>query len=64
MYCQLGQVNAGLECGIGIDNFVDWEAGDALEAFKTVQKHQTLEEASASIVGALEEVGIGNNTRI
>ncbi|KAK1362377.1 Tr-type G domain-containing protein [Heracleum sosnowskyi] len=52
------EASAGLECGIGIDNFADWEAGDTLEAFNTVQKHQTLEEASATIVAALEEVGI------
>lgn len=58
IYCQLGQVSAGLECGIGIDEFNDWEAGDTLEAFNTVQKNRTLEEASATMVAALEEVGI------
>ncbi|WOH00757.1 hypothetical protein DCAR_0520132 [Daucus carota subsp. sativus] len=52
------EVSAGLECGIGIDDFNDWEAGDTLEAFNTVQKNRTLEEASASMVAALEEVGI------
>ncbi|KAK1399242.1 Tr-type G domain-containing protein [Heracleum sosnowskyi] len=52
------EVSAGLECGIGIDDFNDWEAGDTLEAFNSVQKNRTLEEASASMVAALEEVGI------
>ncbi|KAL1820830.1 hypothetical protein ACET3Z_015699 [Daucus carota] len=52
------EVSAGLECGIGIDGFNDWEAGDTLEAFNTVQKHRTLEEASASMATALEELGI------
>lgn len=52
------EVSAGLECGIGIDDFNDWEAGDILEAFNSVQKNRTLEEASASMVAALEEVGI------
>ncbi|KAK2968702.1 hypothetical protein RJ640_005889 [Escallonia rubra] len=52
------EVNAGLECGIGIDDFNDWEVGDILEAFNTVQKKRTLEEASASMTAALEEAGI------
>lgn len=52
------EVNAGLECGIGIDEFGDWEVGDTIETFNTVQKNRTLEEASASMTAALEEVGI------
>lgn len=52
------QVSAGLECGIGVDDFSDWEVGDIIEAFNSVQKNRTLEEASASMVAALEEAGI------
>ncbi|KAL3613716.1 hypothetical protein CASFOL_041790 [Castilleja foliolosa] len=52
------EVNAGLECGIGIEGFDDWETGDAIEAFNTVQKKRTLEEASASISAALEKEGV------
>ncbi|KAL6999778.1 hypothetical protein U1Q18_000934 [Sarracenia purpurea var. burkii] len=52
------EVNAGLECGIGIDDFDDWETGDILEAFNKVQKKRTLEEASATMAAALEGVGI------
>ncbi|KAK6132440.1 hypothetical protein DH2020_033817 [Rehmannia glutinosa] len=51
-------VNAGLECGIGIEEFDDWEEGDKIEAFNTVQKRRTLEEASASMSAAVEEVGM------
>lgn len=54
----LRQVNAGLECGIGVEDFDDWEEGDRIEAFNTVEKRRTLEEASASIAAALEG-GVG-----
>ncbi|KAG8364820.1 hypothetical protein BUALT_Bualt18G0038400 [Buddleja alternifolia] len=52
------EVNAGLECGIGIEEFDEWEEGDIIEAFNTVQKKRTLEEASASMSAALEKAGI------
>ncbi|XP_011082825.1 translation initiation factor IF-2, chloroplastic [Sesamum indicum] len=52
------EVNAGLECGIGIEEFGEWEEGDIIEAFNTVQKKRTLEEASASMSAAIEEVRI------
>ncbi|KAF2314473.1 hypothetical protein GH714_026801 [Hevea brasiliensis] len=52
------EVNAGLECGIGMENYDDWEEGDIIEAFNTVEKKRTLEEASASMAAALEEAGI------
>ncbi|POO03233.1 Translation initiation factor aIF-2, bacterial-like [Trema orientale] len=50
------EVNTGLECGIGVEDFNDWEEGDTVEAFNTVEKRRTLEEASASIAEALEGV--------
>ncbi|KAI4320678.1 hypothetical protein MLD38_034132 [Melastoma candidum] len=52
------EVNAGLECGIGSEEFDDWEEGDVVEAYNMVEKRRTLEEASASMAAALEEVGI------
>uniref|UniRef100_A0A5B7ACD6 Translation initiation factor IF-2, chloroplastic n=1 Tax=Davidia involucrata TaxID=16924 RepID=A0A5B7ACD6_DAVIN len=52
------EVNAGLECGIGMDDFSDWEVGDIIEAFNRVQKKRTLEEASATMAAAVEGVGI------
>ncbi|RWW42410.1 hypothetical protein BHE74_00052044 [Ensete ventricosum] len=52
------QVGAGLECGIGVNDFDDWEAGDVIEAFNTVIKQRTLEEASATVTAALVGAGI------
>ncbi|KAK7324406.1 hypothetical protein VNO77_27942 [Canavalia gladiata] len=52
------EVNAGLECGLGLEDFDDWEEGDILEFFNTVQKKRTLEEASASMAAAVEGVGV------
>ncbi|XP_021743279.1 translation initiation factor IF-2, chloroplastic-like [Chenopodium quinoa] len=48
------EVNNGLECGIGLVDYDDFEVGDRLEAFNTVQKKRTLEEASAQVTAALE----------
>ncbi|KAF7834710.1 translation initiation factor IF-2, chloroplastic [Senna tora] len=52
------EVNAGLECGIGVEDFDDWEEGDILEPFDTLQKKRTLEEASESMAAAVEGVGV------
>ncbi|MCL7048941.1 hypothetical protein MKW94_025854 [Papaver nudicaule] len=51
------EVNAGLECGIGIDDYTDWEAGDTIEAFNSVQKQRSLEEASSSMAAAISGEG-------
>lgn len=50
------QVNSGLECGIGAEDYDDWEEGDSVEAFNKVEKKRTLEEASALMSATLEEV--------
>ncbi|KAE9585080.1 putative protein-synthesizing GTPase [Lupinus albus] len=50
------EVNAGLECGIGLEDYDDWEEGDRVEAFNKVQKKRTLEEASTSMAAAVEGV--------
>ncbi|XWS10715.1 hypothetical protein CRYUN_Cryun38cG0021500 [Craigia yunnanensis] len=52
------EVNAGLDCGMGMDDYDEWQEGDILEVFNTVQKKRTLEEASASMAAALEGVRI------
>ncbi|GAB2284257.1 hypothetical protein Dimus_018723 [Dionaea muscipula] len=52
------EVSAGLECGIAMEDYDDYEVGDILEAFKMVQKKRTLEDGSASITAALEKAGI------
>lgn len=44
------EVTTGTECGIAVDGFKEWEEGDVIEAFETVQKRLKLEEAHASTV--------------
>jgi translation initiation factor IF-2 len=36
------EVNAGYECGIGVDNFKDWAIGDIIETYRLVTKRRTL----------------------
>jgi translation initiation factor IF-2 len=36
------EVNAGLECGVGIENYQDVKPGDIIEAFEMVEVAQTL----------------------
>ncbi|XP_061371494.1 translation initiation factor IF-2, chloroplastic isoform X2 [Gastrolobium bilobum] len=54
----VNEVNAGLECGLGLEDYDDWEEGDILEAFNTFEKKRTLEEASVSMAAAVEGVGV------
>ncbi|CAN0891182.1 Translation initiation factor IF-2, chloroplastic [Linum grandiflorum] len=51
------EVGAGLECGIGVEDFDDFQEGDVLEAFNKVEKRRSLEEASASMAEAVQQVG-------
>lgn len=55
---EVKEVGAGLECGAGVDDFSDWEVGDVIEAFETIKKRRTLEEASASVTAALAGAGV------
>lgn len=41
-----------------MEDYDDFEVGDTLEAFNTVQKKRTLEEASAQVAAALEGAGV------
>ena len=36
------EVNAGYECGIGLDGFKDWKEGDLIESFQLVTRRRTL----------------------
>jgi len=36
------EVNAGYECGVGIDKFNDWVEGDIIESYQMVTKRRTL----------------------
>jgi translation initiation factor IF-2 len=36
------EVNAGYECGIGLDNFNAWEISDIIETFRLVSRRRTL----------------------
>jgi translation initiation factor IF-2 len=36
------EVNAGYECGIGIDNFNAWEVGDIVETYRLISKRRSL----------------------
>ena len=36
------EVNAGFECGIGVDNFNNWKEGDRIEAFRFTTKRRSL----------------------
>ncbi len=36
------EVNAGYECGIGVDKFHDWIEGDIIESYQMVTKRRTL----------------------
>lgn len=55
---EVKEVSSGLECGAGVDDFTDWEAGDVIKAFETIKKRRTLEEASASVTDALARAGV------
>ncbi|CAA6657890.1 unnamed protein product [Spirodela intermedia] len=46
------------ECGIGVDEYMDWEVGDVIEAFNSVKRRRSLEEASASVTAALSGAGV------
>lgn len=52
------QVSAGLECGISIDDYTNWETGDIIETFNSIKKQRTLEEASATVADVLAKAGL------
>ncbi|MEM9449743.1 MAG: translation initiation factor IF-2 [Cyanobacteria bacterium P01_E01_bin.6] len=42
------EVNAGYECGVGLDNFANWKEGDRIETFKMVTKRRKLAAATTT----------------
>ncbi len=50
------EVSAGLECGVGVENFTNFKEGDTLELFEVKIKQQTLEEARLVTAPAAEPV--------
>ncbi|KAI5066937.1 hypothetical protein GOP47_0017465 [Adiantum capillus-veneris] len=50
------EVVAGLECGVGLDDYNEWQEGDIIEAFNLVAKKRTLEEASVTTASSLAAV--------
>ena len=57
------QVAAGLECGVGVDDFNEWQAGDSIEAFELVKRARSLEdaskEASKAVADRSSALGLG-----
>jgi translation initiation factor IF-2 len=41
------EVNAGYECGVGIDNFNSWAEGDIIETYRMITKRRTLANKSS-----------------
>lgn len=52
------EISAGMECGIAVRDFDDWDVGDMIEAFNSVAKQCTLEEASATMAAAVAASGV------
>lgn len=52
------EVGAGLECGIAAKDFDDWDVGDKIEAFYSVAKQRTLEEASVTMAAVVAASGV------
>lgn len=48
------EVAAGLECGVGVENYTGWKEGDTVELFEVKIKQQTLEEARLVAAPAAE----------
>lgn len=57
------QVAAGLECGVGANDFNEWQEGDKIMAFNLVAKKRTLEDASATVSAAVNSLTFNNEAR-
>ena len=49
------EVEAGYECGIGVENYNDLKAGDILEAFEIIQKAKTLQGPGSDVGSKAKE---------
>jgi translation initiation factor IF-2 len=52
-------VQAGLECGVGADNWTAWQEGDVIDCYITVTKSQRLEEAKAATARGVDLASLG-----
>lgn len=52
----VNEVYADAECGVGCNDFSDWEEGDKIEAFAVVTKRVSLEESKATLAVGGEEL--------
>ena len=43
------EVSIGVECGVGVEGFTEWNEGDVLECFLRVTKSRRLEDAHATM---------------
>ena len=54
---------AGLECGVGVDDYNEWQSGDSIEAFELVKRARSLEdaskEASKAVADRSSALGLG-----
>jgi len=50
------EVVAGLECGVGVDGYSEWQVGDSIQAFRMVGKKRTLEDASVTVRAAVAAI--------
>ena len=44
------EVTSGVECGVGVEGFRDWQPEDVIEAYEMVEKKLKLEEAQAATI--------------
>jgi translation initiation factor IF-2 len=49
------EVEAGYECGVGVENYNDLKAGDVLEAFEVIKKAKTLQGSVADVGSKAKE---------
>jgi translation initiation factor IF-2 len=57
------EVAAGLECGVGTQDFNEWQEGDKIMAFNLVAKKRTLEDASVTVNAAVNSLTLHNEVR-
>lgn len=53
----VNEVNEGTECGLGVEDFLEWSEGDVLECFLVVTKNRRLEEAKATQAVDMKALG-------
>jgi translation initiation factor IF-2 len=53
----VNEVSEGTECGLGVEDFLEWSEGDVLECFLVVTKNRRLEEAKATQAVDMKALG-------